>query len=275
MEDLQSAAAPYEVYAIRYARATRAVADCLMAHHSPEAAATPMDFDYFVWLIRNDDRTIVVDTGFSAEACARRGGGREMLISPDAGLARLGVAAAEVKDLVLTHLHYDHVGNFDMFPNARLHLQEREMAYATGPMMAHPIFNAPFEVDEVKGMVGRVYEGRVAFHDGDAEIAPGVSLHLIGGHSKGLQCVRVFTRVGWIVLASDTMHLYANRAEGKPFPILHSVEDMFRGFDRLAELADDECFIVPGHDPEVMRRYPVAAPGLEGLAVRLDEVPRA
>lgn len=263
----------YEVYAIRYARATRAKADCLMDHYSPEAAAEDMDFDYFVWLIRNETRVIVVDTGFSAEACARRGGGREMLTSPDEGLAKLGVDAATVEDVVLTHLHYDHVGNFDMFPHARFHLQEAEMAYATGKMMAHPIFNAPFEVEEVKGMVGQVYQGRVAFLDGDATIAPGVSLHLIGGHSKGLQCVRVRTRHGWLVLASDTMHLYANRAEGKPFPILHSVEDMFRGFDRLGELADDPRFIVPGHDPEVMRRFPVAGPGLDGLAVRLDEVP--
>ena len=265
--------APYEVYAIRYARADRPIAQCFMGHGDPHELAGTLDFNYYIWLVRNADRTIVVDTGFSAEACARRGGGRQMLVSPDSALSQFGVSAVEVETVILTHLHYDHVGNFHLFPKAQFHLQEAEMAYATGRLMAHPVFNAPFEVEEVQAMVGRVYAGRVTFHDGDSEIAPGISVHHVGGHSKGLQCVRVHTRYGWLVLASDAVHLYANMERGDPFPIIHSLEDMFRGFDRVRALADDPRLIVPGHDCEVMRRFPSAGKGLEGLAVRLDVLP--
>jgi glyoxylase-like metal-dependent hydrolase (beta-lactamase superfamily II) len=122
-------------------------------------------------------------------------------------------------------------------------------------------------------MVREVYKGRVRFHDGDAELAPGFSLHRVGGHTRGLQVVRVHTRVGWIVLASDASHLYANMKETRPFPIVYDVPGMVAGYRRLRELADAPELIVPGHDPLVMRRYPPASAELEGMVVRLDHRP--
>ena len=127
-----------------------------------------------------------------------------------------------------------------------------------------------FEVEDVVGMVRRVYQGRVRFHDGDAELAPGVSLHHIGGHTMGLQVVRVHTARGWVVLASDASHLYANMEQVRPFPIVYSVGDMIDGYRRLAELADSAAHIVPGHDPLVMQRYPAPSADLDGIVVRLD-----
>jgi glyoxylase-like metal-dependent hydrolase (beta-lactamase superfamily II) len=118
-------------------------------------------------------------------------------------------------------------------------------------------------------MVRRVYEGRVSFYDGDVSIAPGISLHLIGGHTAGLQVVRVATRRGWLVLASDASHFYANMEQARPFPIVWSVAQMLDGYRRMRELADTPGHIVPGHDPLVMQRYP-AADGLRGIAARLD-----
>ena len=112
------------------------------------------------------------------------------------------------------------------------------MNYATGRHMAQPVFSGAFEVEDVVGMVRSTYAGRVRFHDGDAEIAPGVSLHLIGGHTMGLQVVRVATRRGWVVLASDASHFYANMEQVRPFPIVYSVADMVEGYARLRALAD-------------------------------------
>ena len=94
-----------------------------------------------------------------------------------------------------------------------------------------------------------------------AEIAPGVSVHFIGGHTMGLQSVRVMTRRGWVVLASDAAHLYAHLAERRAFPTVYNVADMLDGHDVLRRLASSERHIVPGHDPLVMRRYPAAAAG--------------
>src|SRR6202041_4143659 len=92
-----------------------------------------------------------------------------------------------VKTVIVSHLHYDHCGNYDLFPNARYHLQDREMAYAPGRCMCHQALRMPFEADDVVAMVRKVFSGRAAFHDGEGEIVPGVTVHHIGGPSKGLQ----------------------------------------------------------------------------------------
>ena len=110
----------YEVYAIRYATLARKASDNFIGG-DPHEEGSPLD--YFVWLARSPSRTFVIDTGFGKEVGERRG--RKMLLAPDLGLKRLGVDAAAVRDVIITHLHYDHVGNFALFPKARFHLQDR------------------------------------------------------------------------------------------------------------------------------------------------------
>src|SRR5688572_4923757 len=255
----------YEIYAIKYAHHPRRASENFIGGDPHDG---PMPLDYFVWLIRGEGRDIVVDTGFSAAVAAKRG--RQHLRCPAQALALLGVNAREVKDVIITHLHYDHVGNFDLFPAATLHLQDLEMRYATGRHMAHACFRGAFEVEDVVGMVRRVYQDRVRFYDGDSELTPGVSLHLIGGHTMGLQVVRVATRRGPVVLASDASHLYANMEEVRPFPIVWSVADMVEGYRCMRELAHSPQHIIPGHDPLVMQRYPAPREELSEIVVRLD-----
>jgi glyoxylase-like metal-dependent hydrolase (beta-lactamase superfamily II) len=195
---------------------------------------------------------------------------RNHLRCPTEGLRMLGVDAATVRDVVITHLHYDHVGNFDLFPAATFHLQDEELRYATGRHMCHEVFSGAFDVEDVVGMVRNVYRGRVRFHDGDAALFPGISLHHIGGHTMGLQVVRVATRRGWVLLASDASHFYANMEQVRPFPIVYSVADMVAGYARMRTLADSPDHVIPGHDPQVMERYPAPRKDLQGIVVRLD-----
>ena len=180
-----------------------------------------------------------------------------------------------MQDVIVTHLHYDHCGNHDLFPRARYHLQDVEMAYATGRCMCHHEIRIPFEADDVVAMVRKVFAGRVAFHDGDEDLAPGISVHHIGGHSKGLQCVRVRTQRGYVVLASDATHLYAHINEGRVFPVTYSVAETLEGYDTLKKLAESPSHVIPGHDPRVLLEYPAARPGLENWIVRLDTQPAA
>ena len=198
-----------------------------------------------------------------------------------AALATLGIDANAVEDVILTHLHYDHVGNFDRFPQARFHLQERELAYATGRYMHYPRLSHSFEVEDVCGIVRLNYARRVIFYNGDAELAPGLTVHAVGGHSAGLQFVRVKTRRGFVVLASDVTHFYENMASSRPFTTAFHIGEMLEGFDRLLALAPDEDHIVPGHDPLVMKLYPAPSPELEGdrgasgrAAIRRCAMPR-
>jgi glyoxylase-like metal-dependent hydrolase (beta-lactamase superfamily II) len=258
----------YEVYAIKYAHHARRAEENFLGGLLHDEHDGPMPLDYFVWLIRGGGREIVVDTGFSAAMAAKRQ--RDHLRCPSDGLRLLNCDSSSVKAVVVTHLHYDHIGNFELFPAATFHLQDLEMRYATGRHMSEAKHAGAYEVEDVVGMVRQVYAGRVRFHAGDAEIAPGVSVHLVGGHTKGLQVVRVATRRGWVVLASDASHFYANMEQTRPFPIVFDVADMVEGYARLRALADSPAHIIPGHDPMVMQRYPAPSPALEGIVVRLD-----
>jgi glyoxylase-like metal-dependent hydrolase (beta-lactamase superfamily II) len=259
----------YQLHAIKYADLSARRRSALFVGGDPHDSR--IDMDYFVWVAIGTDRVCVVDTGFGPEVGARRG--RRFLRSPVEILAALGVDAADVRDVIITHLHYDHVGNFGLFPNARFHLQDQEMAFATGRQMGHAFMRAAYEVEDIAGMVRAVHAERVVFHDGDAMVAPGIEVHRIGGHTRGLQAVRVATERGAVVLASDASHYYENLEQGRIFSIVDSAADVLEGYRRLRELAGRPELIVPGHDPEVMRRYPPSDARLKGSAVRLDVEP--
>jgi glyoxylase-like metal-dependent hydrolase (beta-lactamase superfamily II) len=201
--------------------------------------------------------------------------GRTLLKPIGEGLKAIGIDAANVKDVIVSHLHYDHTGNYDLFPQARYHLQDCEMAYATGRCMCHAHMRLPFEEDDVVAMVRKVFAGRVDFHDGVDEIAPGVSVHRIGGHSKGLQSVRVKTKRGYVMLAADATHLYNHFEQRRVFPITYNVAEVLEGYETLLRLASSPKHVIPGHDPKVLDKYPVARAGLEDWVVRLDADPVA
>jgi len=258
---------PYEVYAIRY------------AHHERRASANflggdpedgPMPLDYFLWLIKGPGKSYVVDTGFD-EAMARKRG-RQFLLAPEVGLRSLGVDHESIEDVIITHMHHDHAGNHHLFPSGVFHLQDKEMCYATGRGMCHHALRHPYEETDVTTMVTRVFHNRVCFHDGEEEIAPGLTVHWLGGHTAGMQCVRVFTRRGWMVLASDATHFYANMEQSRPFPAVLDVLQMLEAHKKLRSLASSDDLIIPGHDPLVLQRFPSARTDFPGI-VRLDGDP--
>ena len=259
----------HEVYAIRYGHHPRKAAENYIGG-DPHDVIEPLD--YFVWAIVGPSGTVIVDTGFDENVGAQRG--RTTTKPVREGLAALGIEPDSVKTVIVTHLHYDHCGHDTLFPNARYHIQDREMDYATGRCMRHAPMRAAFECDYVVAMVRKVYAGRVAFHDGADEIAPGITVHHIGGHAKGLQSVRVKTKRGFVVLASDATHLYAHIDEGRVFPITYSIPQVFEGYATLRRLATSPAHIVPGHDPLVLARYPAAKKGLENWIARLDLEPK-
>ena len=254
----------YEIYAIRYGHLERTATHNFLGGDEHDG---PMPLDYYVWAIVGAGRTIVLDTGFDAATGAARG---RTLVRPVAtGLAALDIDPTGVRDVIVSHMHYDHAGNHDLFPQARYHLQDAEMAYCTGRSMCHGVIRAAFEARDVQAMVGRLYAGRVVFHDGTSEFAPGITLHRVGGHTRGLQVVRVQTRRGWVVLAADAAHFYANWQQRRPFPIVDDVTAYLEALGTIERLASSPQHVIPGHDPLVLQRYPAARPGVTGI-VRVD-----
>ena len=258
----------YELFAIRYAMREAKRSDHFIGGDPHDA---PMAMDYFLWVAKGPERTFVVDTGFTAEVAKKRG--RTHLRDPIEALKLVGVDGDSVQDVILNHLHYDHVGNFHRFPAAQFHLQEPEMHYATGRYMRYPRLAHSFEVEDIVGVVRLNYAKRVLFYNGGAELAPGITLHPVGGHSMGLQFVRVHTRRGWVVVASDTTHYYEHCDTGRCFGTVFDVGATVEGYDTLRALADSPRHIIPGHDPLVMSRYAAPSPALEGIVVRLDKEP--
>lgn len=257
----------WTVKAIKYAeRNTRTRADSFILDDHP---AAPHGMDYFIWLLESEGRVIVVDTGYDDAEGARRD--RPILRDPATALAAAGVDAATVADVIVTHLHYDHAGGLSRFPAARFHLQEAEMAFATGRCMCGPL-QAPFTAEHVCEMVKNVYSGRVIFYDGDAEVAPGVTVRRTGGHSRGLQVVRVETESGPICLASDAAHYYENFRETKAFPIVVDLDELFEGYKTIQALAGgDPNRVIPGHDPLTTAHFALA--GRADFIWRLDKGP--
>ena len=144
------------------------------------------------------------------------------------------------------------------------------MAFATGLYMRHAFFRDMYEVEDVTGFVRDIYAGRVMFHDGDAEITPGVTVHLASGHTPGVQFVRVLTRSGWLVLASDACHYTFLREREEVYPIVFDPAGLIETYARLRALASEDRLVIPGHDPAVMQQFPAAGAALKGVAVRLD-----
>ncbi len=253
----------HELYALRYATMTgrQPHQNYLMA----DAHSEGTDLDFYVWLIRGKGGDILVDTGFNQAAATARG--RSLSVNPADALERFGVRTDSIRDVVITHLHYDHAGNLDRFPNAKFHLQDREMSYATGRCMCHGLLRNPFSAEDVTLMVRHVFSDRVVFHDGDGEVAPGVTLHHVGGHSDGLQVVRVETERGPVVLASDASHFYGNMHHGNPFPVLYNIGDVCEGWKLVERLAGHPDRVIPGHDPMVCDLYQRVGDNIDVVAL--------
>ena len=238
------------IQAIRYARHERTAQANFAA--PVDDHDLPMPLDYYVWAIHRDGHPpVIVDTGFGAAAAAARG--REITRPIRKGLRDAGIDRLGVEDVILTHLHYDHAGGLDDFPNARFHVQDAELAWATSRHVCDETARAPFDGEPVAELVRRLYAGRVVFHDGDEDFAPGIALRLAHGHTAGLQLVVCDTARGPVVLASDAAHLYANITRKLPFPIFVDEEDYARAQARALDLAGGSLdHLIPGHDPLVL-----------------------
>jgi glyoxylase-like metal-dependent hydrolase (beta-lactamase superfamily II) len=258
----------YNVVAVRYGTLETNRASLYAAYGAYGQADGPMTMDYYFWVLRNDERSVLVDTGFSPEVGTRRG--RTVTCAPEEALRRLDVDPATVDVVVLTHFHYDHIGNVGLFPAARLVTSRRELDFWTGPLGRQPVPAAPVEAAEVDVVLGAHRAGRLTVVPDQPVDVPGIELVELTGHTPGQLAVRVATATGAVVLASDAAHSYEEFEQDMPFHVFSDLEGMYRSFQTLRDwAATPGTVVVPGHDPDTMRRFPSAGPGLDGLAVRI------
>jgi glyoxylase-like metal-dependent hydrolase (beta-lactamase superfamily II) len=223
------------VHAIRYAWREGVRGEHFVDDDRPDE---PQPTAYYVWLAVSPEHTVLIDTGMGPGADRVPGLRRGPTVVQS--LRALGVLPESVATVVLTHLHYDHAGGVRDFPRARYVVQRSEVDGVADSWL--------FDRADVGYLVD---SNRLDLVDGDVDVVPGMSVHHVGGHTPGMQVVRILTDRGHAVVASDACHFQENIRRRRPGPDTHSLPDAVRAFDRVAELADGPHLIFPGHDPAV------------------------
>jgi glyoxylase-like metal-dependent hydrolase (beta-lactamase superfamily II) len=258
----------YEVIAIRYGTL---VSRRSALYFDWEAYGEPDGeerLDYFFYVLRHGSDVIVLDTGFHPDEGARRG--RTCLRHPRDALADLGIDPGEVSRVIVSHLHYDHIGNLELFPRARMSVPEKELSFWTSDIARHPQFSQHVEPAAISQLVDIERQNRVDRYDGTQVLAAGLRAITVAGHSPGQQVFVVETAGKPVVLASDAAHFYEELEHDRPFGIVVNLVEMYRAYELLRQLRRDlGAVVVPGHDPRVTEQFD-AVPGLApGLAFRL------
>ena len=239
----------YKVYAVEYAKRMAPVSDLFLRAQGVEQ----LPMSYFFWAIVGEGHTVVVDAGFTEEKAKLRG--RTLTLGFENGLKSIDIDPKTVKHVVLTHFHWDHMGNLDCFPEATFYAQVKEMMFWTGPYSRYAAFNEVVETDDILGAVRLQLEGRLVLFDGSKEILPGITLERVGGHTAGMQVVYVDTDAGRSVIASDAVKTYRSLRESIPDPFLHDIPEMLDAYERIRTIVPDENLIFPGHDPDALNRF--------------------
>ena len=262
----QVAAQDYEILGVRYG----ALEDFPLASlipGSPEGEV--IDVAMALWVVRDAERTILVDTGFFRPEWLDRFNIRGF-VNPVEALARVGIAPEQVTDVIITHAHWDHMGGIALFPEATLWIQEAEYNYYVGPAWQPRGQSGGIDPADIHHLVERNTAGSVRLVQGDSvEVLPGIVLFTGARHTYASQYVMVDGDPRF-VLASDNAYLYRNLSEGLPSATF-SPEDREANRNagrRMVELAGGIEFVIPGHDAEQFTRFPVIADGVVRIRAR-------
>ncbi len=204
----------------------------------------PQEISYRAWLLRRGDDCILVDTGPPLDEAERRG--LRDTVRVDVALRHAGVEREQVRDVVLSHLHWDHAASADLFGHARFHVQRSEIDFFRGQAHDHPATSRFFSHHAMLGAL--LDSGRVDPVDGQRDLRDGVRLLHVGGHTPGSQIVTVQRDDGLAVIAADAIPLNRNFTDFVPNGILVNVVDAIAALKTVRELRPVEIYT--GHDPQ-------------------------
>ena len=264
----------YRVLAVRYAERQTTLSEAYYRWSTYGEPDGPLQLSYYFWILdalhEPGSPPIVLDCGFEPERGERMG--RRCLCPPAEALARLGIDPAAVELLVISHIHYDHVGNLHLFPNARMPVARSELEFWTAdPVAQRPQFAAHADPDGIELLRRAAAEERVDLIEDRADVAPGITAMRVGGHAPGQLVFEVAGEHGPIVLASDATHYDDELELERPFGIFTDLADMYRGYATLKRHAASGAAVIPGHDPSVMHWFAPLEGDAAGLGVCLTD----
>ena len=251
----------WKVFAVRYATVPKFPVHELVA--GADTTRT-QDIAMMFWVLEGPDRRrVLVDAGFYRQkflddwkpADYRR---------PSEALRELGIAADSVTDVIISHIHWDHLDGADLFPNARIWIQREEYTHYVGDDGA--ALDAAIDSVDAAMLAQLNRAGRVQLVNGDArEILPGIIAYTGGKHTFASQYVGVQTAKGTVVVASDNCYLYENLDKHRAIAQTLDAKSNLAAQDRMRRLASKPQWIVPGHDPAVFNRFPNVGVGVVAI----------
>ncbi len=248
----------YEVTAIRYATLPAFSVASLVAGAD---RTRKMDLAMMVWLVKGSNgRTVLVDAGFYRDRLVQAKKPTNYM-RPSVAVAGAGVKPEDVTDILVSHVHWDHMDGLDLFPQAHIWIQRAEYEYyvdTTGKRR-----NSTIEVEDAAMLYQLKVAGRVTLIEGDAqEIMPGITAYTGGKHTFASQYFGVRMQGATAVVASDNVYLYENLEKHAAIGQTLDAASNLAAQDRMKTIASDPRLIVPGHDPAVFERFPQPGNGI-------------
>lgn len=262
----------YQVLIARYGSRSTLRSEVFLNHRLYGEPDGPLGMDYFVWIARNRFRTVVIDTGYSARVGSRRG--RTTAIDPRELFAALGIEPGSRPSVVVTHAHYDHIGNLAYFADSPIFAATRELDFWESEYARRLQFHHTIEDGELAQLREMRRSGRITEFRSGHIVAPGIEVIEVGGHTPGQSVVIVNTSEGGVLLASDAVHYYEELDRDMPYSAVSGLVDMYAAFDRFHGWikSGHVAHLVAGHDPSTLERFAPANGALAGVVATIGDL---
>lgn len=242
----------YEVYALKYIDEGKSPAkDAIIGGSDKDS----VDCGDMIWLLKGSSgKNILVDAG---NIDSTKGLPKSYL-RPDLVLQQIGVSPLDISDVILTHPHYDHIGGINLFPKAKVWMQEDDFNYFVGRAWQENGNRDGFQENDVRNLIEINLQRRLNLIRGDdMEIFPGIRVFIGSKHTFENQYLMVNSNSSKkIIIASDAVWFYPNLTNLLPITYCHDPKAYVRAMERMKTLVANPDLIIPGHDNLVFSKFP-------------------
>lgn len=259
---------PWQVVIVRHGTRETLRSDAFLNYSFYDEPDGPHRVDYYFWVLRRGGQVVIVDTGYSAAEGNRRD--REILIDPIHALRELGIRPESGVPVIITHAHYDHIGNIEAFSNSQVFISRAEWEFWTDEMAGKTLFSHFGDQAAIRELAEAEKQSRLKLFEESCTVAPGVEVSVLGGHTPGQAIVTVTTSEGPIVLASDAVHFHEELERDMLFQSMTDLPLSYRALEQLRE-SPATC-LVSGHDAGELERHVALQGPLNGLAATIGEL---
>ncbi|WDF56877.1 N-acyl homoserine lactonase family protein [Mucilaginibacter sp. KACC 22063] len=249
---------PYKVYAVKFATSGYPFTAADWAKGGSKSEKVNITFSF--WLIKSNNKKILVDAGFEYDIEDAKEFKLTSYTRPDSALLPLNIHPEDITDVIISHPHWDHIDGVNLFPKAHFWIQKDDYNYFVGKAWQKPLDIGGFAKRDVVKLVELNVSGRLTLVNGDnKEIFPGIHVYTGSKHTYGSQYVLVNSANRKIILASDNVWIYSNleymlpAAPGGTLDPVAYVNQM----KRMKKMVPSDQYIIPGHDEQVYKRFPL------------------